>query len=322
MGVAVVRLSIVIPFLGNLKRLEDTLVSVLENRPADSEIVVVLREPYNDPYDLAGEVRFVEAPVRAGRGDCIDLAMAASSAPILHVMGCGIEATPGWTDRAMAHFSDPQVAAVTPLVLDRFDSGRILSAGLDFTPGGAIRRLGVGKLLERFVCEPGGLGAAELLVAFYRRSALEAVGPLGDLRSDRPAGVDLALMLQYAGYLCLVEPECLTLANRETMAVESAWQEGMEAEALFWRWARASGWRRALLGHAGLLATECLRCPVQPATVCRLAGRFWSGLGLGPRRRPLKAVELSGAVAGHTIRPPHFATSEARSNPVRTRAAG
>ena len=318
-GAVVLRLSIVIPFLGNPKRLEDTLVSVLENRPSDSEIVVVLREPYNDPYELSGEVRFVEAPARAGRGDCIDLALAASASPIVHVLGSGIEATPGWTDQALAPFADPQVAAVTPLVLDRFDPGRILSAGLDFTAGGAIRRLGAGQLLQRFRPEPGALGAAELLAAFYRRSALETVGPLGELRSDRAAAVDLALMLHRAGYQCVVEPECATLANRETMAVGGQWQEGVEAEALFRRWAHAAGWRRALLAHAGVLTLECLQCPVRPATVCRLAGRFWTSVGFGPRRRALKPV---GAVAGHALRPPHFFAASKSRKPIERRAAG
>ena len=58
------RLSIIIPVLGHSTRLDDTLVSVLENRPANCEIIVVHTEPYDDPYDLAGEVRFLEA--RAG----------------------------------------------------------------------------------------------------------------------------------------------------------------------------------------------------------------------------------------------------------------
>ena len=56
------RLSIVIPVLGNLDRLEDTLVSVLANRPADCQVVVVLDQPYADPYDLKDEVQFIELP--------------------------------------------------------------------------------------------------------------------------------------------------------------------------------------------------------------------------------------------------------------------
>ena len=56
------RLSIIVPLMGDLKRFEDTLVSVLENQPEQSEVVVVLNGPYDDPYDLRSEVKFVEAP--------------------------------------------------------------------------------------------------------------------------------------------------------------------------------------------------------------------------------------------------------------------
>ena len=38
--------------MGDLKRFEDTLVSVLENQPEQSEVVVVLNGPYDDPYEL------------------------------------------------------------------------------------------------------------------------------------------------------------------------------------------------------------------------------------------------------------------------------
>ena len=59
------RLSIVIPVLGDPQQLDDTLLSVLENRPARCEIVVVHNRPYHDPYHLCEEVRFIQA--EAGR---------------------------------------------------------------------------------------------------------------------------------------------------------------------------------------------------------------------------------------------------------------
>ena len=59
MRLFVPRLAIVISAIGSIESLEGTLVSVLENRPADCEILVVLNRPYSDPYDLQGEVRFV-----------------------------------------------------------------------------------------------------------------------------------------------------------------------------------------------------------------------------------------------------------------------
>ena len=65
------RLSIIIPVLGNPTRLDDTLVSVLENRPANCEIIVVHTRPYDDPYELSGEVRFLKARRKAGLAECL-----------------------------------------------------------------------------------------------------------------------------------------------------------------------------------------------------------------------------------------------------------
>ena len=132
------RLSIIVPFMGDLKRLEDTLVSVLENQPEGSEVVVVLNEPYDDPYELRGEVKFVEAPQGANLLDCFVCGLAASDAPVVHVIAPGFEAMPGWADAALARFVEADVAAVAPLVVDRENPDRILSAGL---PGRRRARL-------------------------------------------------------------------------------------------------------------------------------------------------------------------------------------
>ena len=74
------RLSIIIPVLGNLELLEDTLVSVLENRPDSCEIIVVLDEVYEDPYELKDEIRFDRAPPGAGLVAGANLAIGLSRA--------------------------------------------------------------------------------------------------------------------------------------------------------------------------------------------------------------------------------------------------
>ena len=66
------RLSIVIPAPGDEETLEETLVSVLENRPEDSEIVVVLGFGYHDPWSVGAEVRFIQAPIGSNRVACIN----------------------------------------------------------------------------------------------------------------------------------------------------------------------------------------------------------------------------------------------------------
>ncbi|MFN7700653.1 MAG: hypothetical protein ACK5U8_22335, partial [Deltaproteobacteria bacterium] len=42
---------------------EDTLVSVLEKRPAGSEVIVALGCAYDDPWHISDEVTFVQAPI-------------------------------------------------------------------------------------------------------------------------------------------------------------------------------------------------------------------------------------------------------------------
>ena len=53
------RLTILIPCVGGAAAFDATLVSVLQHRPADCEVLLVHTEPYDDPYDLAGEVQFL-----------------------------------------------------------------------------------------------------------------------------------------------------------------------------------------------------------------------------------------------------------------------
>ena len=100
--------------MGNLRRFEDTLVSVLENRPEKSEVVVVTDRPYDDPYDLRGEVSFVEAPRGAGLLECFAAGLTASHAAIVHFIAAGVEATPSWAEAALARFAERDVAAVAP----------------------------------------------------------------------------------------------------------------------------------------------------------------------------------------------------------------
>ena len=86
---AAVPLSIVIPAIGDTAALEDTLVSVLENRPDDCEVVVPLGCPYDDPWGIRDEVRFVQAPVGSGLVTCTNLGIASSAGSVVHVLAAG-----------------------------------------------------------------------------------------------------------------------------------------------------------------------------------------------------------------------------------------
>ena len=184
------RLSIIVPLTGDLKRLEDTLVSVLENQPEQSEVVVVLNEPYDDPYQLRGEVKFVEARQGADLVDCFACGLAASDAPIVHTIASGFEATPGWADAALTRFAETDVAAVAPLVVDRDHPQRVLSAGVCWTAAGSVGRIASGKPLDQFAGDDGVLCGPELVVAFYRRDVLEMIERLPSQGSDLAAATE------------------------------------------------------------------------------------------------------------------------------------
>ena len=121
------RLSIVIPIGDDLVAFENTLISVLENRPAGSEVLVADDGSYDDPFDLRDEVRFV---VATGRNpiDLIAASAVESRGRFVHVLTAGLRATPGWIDAAIEKFEHHDAAVVAPVIRNA-SSQRIVAAG-------------------------------------------------------------------------------------------------------------------------------------------------------------------------------------------------
>ena len=134
------RLTILIPCVGDPVAFEDTLASVLQNRPGNSRVIVALDGSYDDPYELSGEVDFLEYP---GRSDVIALVNATLSdvrSEFVHVLQCGIEVHEGWCDAALECFDEPDVAAVAPLWKESGVHTRYVF-GETWTSGGRTRRV-------------------------------------------------------------------------------------------------------------------------------------------------------------------------------------
>lgn len=300
------RLSIVIPVLDGLCGMEDTLVSVLENRPADCQIIVVLNQPYDDPYDLKEEVLFIQTPRRAKLSTALNLAIAASRAPVVHMLGCGVEVSPGWADEVLPFFDDPQIAAVAPLVLRKDNPQRVIAAGVGYSSAGTAHRLGEGESPAVALLRQCDFRGPDLLAAFYRKSALEDVGALAEGLTGEPAAVDVAFRLRQAGFCCALQPQCRTYADPTHLHVAGALRRGLAAERLFWQWASAAGWPRALVCHALLLASQCLQCLVRPTKVAEVAGRMLAGLEMvAARHRPQTVVPHAEPIYSAPARP-HF----------------
>src|SRR6186997_2704558 len=84
------RLTILIPCVGGAAEFDATLVSVLQHRPADCEVLLVHTEPYDDPYELGREVQFLRGGRGAGLVELVNEGIATAPSDIVHILGCGI----------------------------------------------------------------------------------------------------------------------------------------------------------------------------------------------------------------------------------------
>jgi hypothetical protein len=302
-------LSIVISVLGDPQQLDDTLLSVLESRPADCEILVVHNRPYHDPYHLGDEVQFIQAERGATMVECLNQGLASSRAPVVHILTCGVQVCAGWADAALQHFANPEIAAVGAVVLQRDDRRKTISAGLGYCAGGTAWRL------EQFNeagdiddCQPDFCGP-DTLAAFYRRSVVQSLGGLSSWAGDSLAGIDLALALRQAGFRCVLEPRCVAHVDAAATYVEPAFRRGRNIEKLFWRWASSQGWLSSLAAHVALLAGQCVSSLWRPSMLAQLAGRASSTLQLIFARGRRKAAEPASVTKPSAVAAPHFSTA-------------
>ncbi|MBI1904290.1 MAG: hypothetical protein HYS13_24610 [Planctomycetia bacterium] len=309
-------LSIVLPMQGNVDLLESGLVSVLENRPADCEIVVVLNGPYDDPYHLEGEVRFLHAPNGASFVQSANLGVGQSRAEIVHLLSSGVQATEAWTDAALSHFDDPKVAAVAPLVTHVYKPARVLAAGVSYCAGG--RRVVPAGKADRFARRKAAdvLGPS-CLAGFYRNGAWTAAGGMDETVGDQMADVDLALRLRALGFRSVLEPASIVRDNVRVRSRVSPIERGRQAETLFLRSAPLAGWAKSLLLHPFSLAAEALSAPRElPVRPLVLLGRLLAYAKLGEvrdhHRRLALAIRKAALPAGARLDAPHALAQPAR----------
>jgi hypothetical protein len=284
------RLSIIIPVLGSSTRLESTLVSVLENRPPECEILVLLDAPYDDPYDLASEIRFLQVTRGSGLIGGLNEGIEASRSPVIHLLAAGLEVTEGWTDPVLAHFRDPRVASVAPVIVDAVDARTPIAFGLDHCcgRGRVIRKVNAvsgDSPLKSSAAEPIEVLGPLLQAAFYRRSAIELVGGIPRGVGAAFADADLAMSLRFAGYRSLVETRSIALGTPADIAPpKSSFRQGLAAERLFWRTAPSAGWLKSLARHPWGVLAEFLGALPHPGAFTSLAGRFLAACQVGSHR--------------------------------------
>ena len=107
------RLSVIIPHRRTETDLENTVLSVLENRPADSEIIVVDDGSYSNPYQLDDEVLFLDSDPGASVMEMINAGVLAACAPVVNTILDGVIVSTSWADSPLEILErDRQTAAV------------------------------------------------------------------------------------------------------------------------------------------------------------------------------------------------------------------
>lgn len=282
------RLSVVVPAT-DVPALEETLVSVLEHRPDDCEVIVALGCAYDDPWNIREEVAFVKAPPGAGLVGCVSTGVAAATGDVIHVLAAGWKATEHWTAAAMQHFSRPAVQAVVPLAVSEIDRDQPVSAGIRRTAGGrsvtVVPRRKAGGLVT------GTLPAGPLLEAgFWRAAAIRDPG-FSSACGDPLAAADMAATLAALGAEVVLEPEARVVSG-PVCRRRNPFIAGLHAERLFWRSLACERLLPALVAHAGeVMRHAALTAPL--GTFAMLAGRIAALMQIGScvgRTRHLRAL--------------------------------
>ncbi|MEM7477382.1 MAG: glycosyltransferase family A protein [Planctomycetota bacterium] len=191
-------LSVIVPYRGNDSNIEKTLLSLLENRPHDAEILVVHDGSYRDPYDLGDEVLFVEAAAGASSVDLWNEGIMAACAPIVHTLVDGIAVLPGWTDLACELFAQDSIAASAVGLKYRSSSTYGIATHALDTPA---------RLRKRHVFSLSAdapVSAPQISCGFYRKSVLlDLEGFRGTNMAE--AELEMAYAFDTLGLECVVD---------------------------------------------------------------------------------------------------------------------
>jgi GT2 family glycosyltransferase len=263
-------LSIVIPSHNRADLLRLCLQSVTRHAPVGTEIVVV------DDGSPAGTVSTVASSfpqVRCLRltrqhGFCaaVNAGAAAASQPIVELLNDDTEVVAGWAEPALAHFHDPHVAAVAPLVLrgppDQTAAPRIDSAGDRYFVGGVAAKRGHGAVLTARYLQARSVFGASASSAFYRRAALQEIGGFPESFGAYFEDVDVSFRLNWAGYRIVYEPgarvwhRVSASYGRSRRLLE---QQARNEERVFWRNLPVALLPRALPWHVAVLLAKAWR---------------------------------------------------------------
>jgi hypothetical protein len=260
------RLSLIVPFQHDNVALEKTLVSILESREADYELLIVHNGAYRDPYQLGNdEAIVVESPHDASLVDQLNLAVGAACAGVIQVLLPDTTVEHGWAfDALELMMQRPDLHAVCMPIED--PNTKVKVVGID---GAAIPHRRVTEVVARshapLAC--GGM---------FRRKTLLQLGGWFNQSSLELAELEFAILVGALEFAIGTTDHCGIRAKRRIAAgIDSGFEMG-----------KASG----MLAHA---FGEIADSGVQVDSLARRLGHLASGL-----MNPKSVAERLGWVLG------------------------
>lgn len=272
------RLTILVPLqnlnTGSDKAFEETLASVLQNRPTQAEVLVSHAGPYDDPYGLGEEVRFLEQHPEASLVDLLNGGLDRARGDVLHVLLPGHLVEEGWTDEAVRAFESPEVASVAPVIVHERDPERAACCGVGYSRGGSRWLAGVGLPLRTLESKSLETLGPALSAGFYRTDAVCSLEGFSREVGDALADVDLALSLHAVGYRSLTCSKSVVRTQLPPQREPASFHQGRCAELLFRRHARQLGLVSSWLAHPLTVLLGALGEIPHPGAVTQLSGRL------------------------------------------------
>ncbi len=253
------------------ERMERTLLSVLENLPPASEVLLVLDGEYEDPYQLEGEVRFVRARRRASWSQCANAALAAARGKWLQVLPAGAMVEPGWCDWLLHLPRGATPGAVVPQMRVRHRGAPAQESESDGSEASLPLEPWHPCRLARAL-SGAGIGGSGF---FFHRAGVQQAGGWRPALAAPWADVELVDRLLRRGFPLAHAPDCrieLPSETRRRPAAARGWHQRRLALLVQTRWQAVGA---ALAGVPGLM----LRLAGAPARAGQTLAEALGGLG-------------------------------------------
>jgi hypothetical protein len=246
------RLSIIVPHRNNDARLEMTLLSLLENRPEESEIILVHNGSYSNPYQLEDEVLLIAEDQQATTGQLLNAGVMAACSPVVCILTDGVVVAPNWSTSPVDKLISSQCAAVAVAV----ECGPQQRTGFGIDPrilnGSSAGQSGRVDLTRR---GEGCIGPV-LACGFYSRKVLLSLAGWNEALDDSVADVEVGLLLAALGLECELDVTSkVTLPQGRLPRKLSSQAIAQLASVAAAHGAVQSGWIPALQG----LIRDCLQ---------------------------------------------------------------